>query len=386
MDRQKLTQKQKKQLRFAEAGLLFVLILSATIFVGVKIVSHNVTDEAVEALVVTGDTAEGSAATSQTTTASANPGQPETADQAPATTVATDGEAVVESVEPQTTAVTPSPVEPVTYAMAEAAYFAGDYVEAVTLFEHYSEEHPENAWGFYMLGLSLRKDDNLEAAEDAFAAALELKPEHSKSLVNLARVLLELDRAGEALPLVEQVVQNEVHNVAALRVLGRVHDNLDHRAEAIAAYEAALRVDRDDAWSLNNLGLLYIEAERFDQALAPLARACQIDDQVACFQNNLGVALERSGHAGAAQAAFSAAVTADPGYAKAIASRDRLAAVDGTDQLDEVDLVALADGFQVEPVLAADETTAAAAEGSEEIAALVPANATSASAELEEKR
>ena len=301
-------------------------------------------------------------------------------------TVATDGEAVVESVEPQTTAVTPSPAEPVTYAMAEAAYFAGDYVEAVTLFEHYSEEHPENAWGFYMLGLSLRKDDNLEAAEDAFAAALELKPEHSKSLVNLARVLLELDRAGEALPLVEQVVQNEVHNVAALRVLGRVHDNLDHRAEAIAAYEAALRVDRDDAWSLNNLGLLYIEAERFDQALAPLARACQLDDQVACFQNNLGVALERSGHAGAAQAAFSAAVTADPGYAKAIASRDRLAAVDGTDQLDEVDLVALADGFQVEPVLAADETTAAAAEGSEEIAALVPATATSASAELEEKR
>jgi hypothetical protein len=46
------------------------------------------------------------------------------------------------------------------------------------------------------------------------------------------------------------------------------------------------------------------------------------------FENNLGIALERTGHYGAAAEAYRAALGADSGYTKAVAS---LARVDGRD-------------------------------------------------------
>ena len=78
----------------------------------------------------------------------------------------------------------------VTYAVCEQAYADGRYQDAARMFTHYCDEHPTNAWGHYMLGLSLWKADRDTEAVTAFQAALEQKPDHLKTLVNLARVQL----------------------------------------------------------------------------------------------------------------------------------------------------------------------------------------------------
>ena len=319
MKNQDLTPQDERKLRLAEAGILFALILGIAIFLGVKMGGD---DETV---------------TEPVTVLAVEPVQ----------------EATVEPVvvEAPVVAIAEPVAEPVvvTYAMAEQAYFARDYEEAVDLFTRYSDEHPANGWGHYMLGLSAWKAGDPEGADIALARAVELNPTHVKSLVNHGRVLLELDRATEAEARLVAALDLDPANADARRVMGRVLQAQARVDEAIAGYEETLRLDGSDVWALNNLGLLLIQQERFGEALAPLAKAASLDADLACVQNNLGVALERTGHYGAAAEAYARATAIDAAYAKAATSGERVAALTEAPGTEPVDLMALAASYEVKP-------------------------------------
>ncbi len=319
MKNQDLTPQDERKLRFAEAGILFALILGIAIFLGVKM------------------------------------GGDEETLTAPVTVLAVEPvqETAVEPIvfEAPVVAVAEPIAEPVvvTYAMAEQAYFAKDYEEAVDLFTRYTDEHPANGWGHYMLGLSAWKAGDPQSADLALARAVELNPTHVKSLVNHGRVLLELDRAGEAETRLASALDLDPANADARRVMGRVLQAQARTDEAIAGYEETLRLDGDDVWALNNLGLLLIQQERCAEALAPLAKAATLDPELACVQNNLGVALERTGHYTAAGEAYARAVAIDAAYAKAELSGERVAALTEAPDTEPVDLPALAAAYGVKP-------------------------------------
>jgi tetratricopeptide (TPR) repeat protein len=241
---------------------------------------------------------------------------------------------------------------PVTYAAAEAAYFERSYAEAIELFGAYTVDHPRNAMAHYMLGLSFWKEGNNYEAENALRAALELDPDHVKSLTNLSRVLLDEDRSEEALEPIDLAIDIDPLNGDAFRVRGRVQHNLGKTDDAIASYERAIEVDDRDAWALNNLGLILIEAERFEDAIAPLARAVSIQSDNARFQNNLGMALERTGHYEAAEEAYALALEADGSYDKAVVNLTRVEVLDEDPDLPEIDLATLAESFVVRPARA----------------------------------
>ena len=240
---------------------------------------------------------------------------------------------------------TPLPPRVVTYEEAEAAYHAGRYDEASTLFARYVELKPGNPWGHYMLGLSAWKAGNLESAEESLRRAIALDTTHVKGHVNLARVLLQAGRPGEAYTAVDNALVLDEVSADAWRVKGRVCHDLGRADEAVAAYKQAIRLDPEDAWSMNNLAYLWIQQERFDEALGPLARAVELRGDVAVFHNNLGMALERTGHQQAAEEAYAAAVAADPAYRRAALNGERIAAVHKEPDVSPVDLTARAQAF-----------------------------------------
>lgn len=332
---------QERKMKFVEAGVMFVLVLALTIFVGVKVVTHGDGEELVtEPTVVT-------EATTLSETAS-NPEPAVIAEAEHPDDIEADSVAVViEAVEPRI----------VTYAEAEKAYFDRRYDEAADMFSIYTDNHSANAWGFYMLGLSEWKAGNIDDAEEAFTYALEIKPDHAKSLINLGRVLLEQGREDEALQQIELALAANPSSTAANRVMGRILNNQGQLEEAAASYRTVLRTAEDDAWSLNNLGLIRIQQGRYDEALPALAKAVEIDPNVACFQNNLGVALERTGYFTAAGEAYAAALENDEDYAKADISLARVSELSEEEGIMPVDLAALAASFSV-----ADDMEVAAAE------------------------
>jgi predicted Zn-dependent protease len=322
MKKQEFNNPQERRLKFAEAGVLFVLVLALTIFIGVRVATRDEAEEFVAQTVVTEETVVPSEETVQ-------PAVVET-------------EIAADTVE--VAAETPTP-RIVTYAAAEKAYFDGRYDEAADLFNLYTDEHPANAWGFFMLGLSQWKAGDPATAADAFQAALTIKPDHVKSLINHGRVLLELDRAEEARAQVALALAANPESSDARRVMGRIQHSLGELDAAAASYLEVLRAKGDDAWSLNNLGLIRIEQGRYAEAAAPLAKAAAIRPEIACIQNNLGVALERMGHYTAAAEAFAAALAVDSGYEKAEVSLARVAGREEASDAAPLDLAALAASF-----------------------------------------
>lgn len=236
---------------------------------------------------------------------------------------------------------------PVSYVDAEAAYTAREYSEAADLFGSYTRANPENPWGHYMLGLSSWKAGDPEQALTGFDEALRLDPQHRKSLLNSARVLLDTGRPREALERVERAMAIEPLSAEALRLLGRSRYEMKQIPEAIDAYQRAIVLDERDVWAMNNLGLIHIQQERSRAALPLLSRAVELRRDSPVFQNNLGTALERTGHFAAAKKAYEAAVAADSSYGKASASLARVTPLAGGDTT-SVDLNALVAEFHAE--------------------------------------
>jgi predicted Zn-dependent protease len=236
----------------------------------------------------------------------------------------------------------------VSYPDAEAAFRHGRYTEATDLFVGYTEHNPDNVWGYYMLGLSAWKSGDHERSLQAFDQALRLDPNHRKSLLNSARVLLETSQPKEALERIKQALAIEPLSNDGLRLLGRAYHELGNIPEAIDAYQRAIAIDDTDTWAMNNLGFIYIQQGRSEEALPPLARAVEIRGNVPVFQNNLGTALERAGHLMAARDAFEAALEADSTYSKASVALERVKArQEGSDSV-AVDLGSLSREFQSE--------------------------------------
>lgn len=180
-------------------------------------------------------------------------------------------------------------------------------------------------------------------------------------------MLLEQQRADEALTPIEMALAVNPGSLDAARVLGRVQHSLGRLAEAAATYRMVLAVDGQDVWALNNLGLVLIEQEQFEAALAPLARASLLREDIACIQNNLGIALERTGHPAAAAEAYARALEADSGHARADVSLARVSALPEDPAAQPVDLAALAAGFTARPegtIAEADMEVASALESS----------------------
>ncbi len=251
------------------------------------------------------------------------------------------------SVDTPVSTASDEPVIPVnvSFKEAHAAYTNGDYANAVLLFKGYTNSHTENAWGYYMLGLSAWKSGDLAGAELAFNTALTLEPAHERSLFNSSRVLIEDGKASEALPRVEEILSQNPGSGEGYRLLGRTQYALGKVDEAIDAYHQALAIDVNDVWAMNNLGLILIQQGRFEEAVPALARAVELQGTSAVIQNNLGVALERTGRFTAATAAYEAALAADSGYTKASVARTR---VTGRTDVEGVgsDLASLSVGFQ----------------------------------------
>ena len=167
-----------------------------------------------------------------------------------------------------------------------------------------------------------------------------MKPDHVKSLVNLARVELELAEPEAALTVIQRAIDLAPENNDARRVLGRVYHDLDRNDEAAGAFLEVLQRQADDAWALNNLALIWIEQEQFERALAPLARAVELAPEAAVIRNNLATALERTGHLG--QACEQYALAGQFGSDRGEASFFRLDAVTVAADDPTVDLAAVA--------------------------------------------
>ena len=151
---------------------------------------------------------------------------------------------------------------PATYENADAVFKGGHYPEAAEMFEKYVASNPNNAFGFYMLGLSSWKAGDFDRAEEAFDKSIDLNPAFAKSYFNQARVLLDLKRAPEALEQIEKGLGIDSTSSDGWRLKARAQAASGDMDGAMKTYQTLLVRADEDLWGLNNLGVLMLDTRR----------------------------------------------------------------------------------------------------------------------------
>ena len=182
-----------------------------------------------------------------------------------------------EPAEPPTIEVAePSLVQIESLAEAEAAKEAGDYDQALRLFQEILAENPtittayvgigdiymvkkdyekaepaygraarlepENFDAQYGHGLALQMLRRFVEAVRAYQRALDIRPTDTRANLNLATVYLQMDEPDRAVSFAERAVQADPASGPARANLGAIYEKLGRYAEAVEAYDAALEL------------------------------------------------------------------------------------------------------------------------------------------------
>ncbi|MBW2454626.1 MAG: tetratricopeptide repeat protein [Deltaproteobacteria bacterium] len=117
-------------------------------------------------------------------------------------------------------------------AVEEAAELLaeGQEAQALEVLRDVVRADPRNPYGYHLVGVALSQLSQLEAARDAFRAAVRLAPDYLGARVGLSHTLRLLGQRDGALTQAKEALRRFPGNVearAAVRLAGKVDDEVD---------------------------------------------------------------------------------------------------------------------------------------------------------------
>jgi arylsulfatase A-like enzyme/Tfp pilus assembly protein PilF len=168
-----------------------------------------------------------------------------------------------------------------------------------------------------MLGQIAAEEERPEDALRHFRRALELNPEHERSLFGLAAAYADLERFDDALVGFRRILELKGSDVRASLAIADICVELERFDDAAAALEQASATGETSALFANRLGELRVEQGRDDEAVPLFERAIAMKDDFALPHFNLGVVYEERGDLQPAVEQYERAIEIAPKFFKA---------------------------------------------------------------------
>ena len=157
-----------------------------------------------------------------------------------------------------------------------------------------------------------------EGALAAFDDTAKRFPDSMGPRFNKAKVLLQLRRESEAVPILQGILDKTPAQTDALTLLAGVLLAQNRGEEAIAAAERARKAKPDDLGLVNGEAQIYGRLRQFDKAIA-LLNSTKVNDKVpTALLSTLGSAQLAAGQGDAAKETFAALVAAEPNNVSAV--------------------------------------------------------------------
>ncbi len=153
------------------------------------------------------------------------------------------------------------------------AFGAGRYKEAAEAFANAVEAKPDSARGRVNLGTSLEKLGDREGAIKQFRAALQHDPDQRIAHFNLAALMLQSNNSGEAEKHFREVLRIDPKDAEATRELARLLLKTGRADDALAHLLRATELRPDDEPILLDLAALLIRKGRYKEARERLERS-----------------------------------------------------------------------------------------------------------------
>jgi arylsulfatase A-like enzyme/Flp pilus assembly protein TadD len=180
-----------------------------------------------------------------------------------------------------------------------------------------------------MLGQIAEEERHTQEAIREYRRALELNPEHERSLYGLASAYATLGRYEDALAGFRRILALKGTDARSSLAIADIYVGLKRYDDAAAVLEQAAAKGESSPYFLNKLGEVRVEQGRDDEAIAAFKRAIPPADDFPLPHFNLGVIYEKRGDIPAAVEQYERAITLEPRSFRAQFNLGRIYAASG---------------------------------------------------------
>jgi tetratricopeptide (TPR) repeat protein len=135
---------------------------------------------------------------------------------------------------------------------------AGDPTGALSLYESYLNDHPNDAECLYCMGAALFDHGNLGVAFQMFQQSMRIAPEKAAPYNGIGRCLYAWHQHERAAEFYAKALERDPDYKFALSNMGTVLHSMGRHDEALEFYHRAIEIDPDSPDTLGNLGMVYM--------------------------------------------------------------------------------------------------------------------------------
>jgi len=152
-----------------------------------------------------------------------------------------------------------------------------------------SADFTRTAECWFYQGVAYGSNGLYERSVEAFAKAIQIKPDFSEAYFNLGVSYVGLGKYREAREALEKVIQIKPDSADAYQTLGAIFSKLGMYDEAIRTLKKAIAINAEDAQAYYNLGVNYVIVENYKAAVEALKQAIRFQPDFAAAHGFLGV-------------------------------------------------------------------------------------------------
>jgi tetratricopeptide (TPR) repeat protein len=152
--------------------------------------------------------------------------------------------------------------------------------EKLQSLNEFIDAYPDRPEGYADRGMYFFSHSRYEASTTDFRRALQLAPDNTTYIVDLALSEMKLQNYQSAEALLFDAIDREPENARAFFNLGNIHFQFKRYEEAISYYTLALHHDGDNASYLYNRALAYYNDNKLPQACEDMEKLLLIDPEI----------------------------------------------------------------------------------------------------------
>ncbi len=179
--------------------------------------------------------------------------------------------------------------------MAESFLQAGDYGNAMRLYQRAANENPSHIPSRMGLAKTYQAMGATDAAINFYEQVLRLDPTNMDAKMGSGQMLITKNRPADAIPYLTDLSQQDPDNYRIYNMLGLAHDLMGKQEDAQMNYGRGLTLAADNISLLNNLALSFAFEEQYAPSIRLLSKAINLDYSVTKAQHNLVLVYVLSG-------------------------------------------------------------------------------------------
>ncbi len=185
--------------------------------------------------------------------------------------------------------------------MAESFRIAGDYTNAIRLYQRAANENPGHVESRVALGQIYQRLGATDGAIVYYQQVLALDPDNGEAQLGVGQMMVQNNRSLEAIEYLEAAAEKSPNNYRIYNSIGLAYDLEGLHEQAQNAYGRGLAISPDHISLLNNLALSLAFEDEFAPSIRLLSKAVNLDYSQTTAQQNLIMVYALSGEEEAAR-------------------------------------------------------------------------------------